>query len=94
MDPAQALTEELLAAQPAPQASEVLEAARTLTPVAALRELLDALPPLPNPEVVMLADYAAGLAVCRQYAQRLVLRAWLRSVAVPETSPSDAPHHG
>jgi hypothetical protein len=93
MDPVQRLTEEQLAAQPAPATSEVLEAARGMTPATALTELLEGLPPLPSPEVAMLGDYDHGLAVCRQHAQRLVLRAWL-AVAAPETSTRHSGHHG
>ncbi len=94
MDPVELLTEEQLAAQPAPLASEVLDAARALSPAAALAELLDSLPALPSPEVALLGDFEHGLAVCRQHAHRLVLRAWLATVATPETSARDPAHHG
>jgi hypothetical protein len=67
-------------------ASEVLDAARQLTPAQALAELLAELPRLPSPDVVLLGDYQNGLAVCRRHAQRLVLSAWLARVAANETA--------
>lgn len=100
MDPVHLLTDEQLSAQAAlanedsPLPSEVLELARTLSPAQALGQLLSGLAPLPNPEVVMLGDYQSGLAVCRMHAHRLVLHAWLRTVAAAETSPGDPPEHG
>lgn len=94
MDPVELLTEEHLASLSQPLAPEVREAALAMSPAVALGELLDSLPALPSPEVAMLGDYEHGLVVCRQHAHRAVLRAWLATVATPETSARDPVKHG